>query len=74
MIPVMAANSAYSGRLHGYPAQIMMTDKAYVSAYKALIALYFENQVTMDEHLVAVQKLKDGYLEGRTGARLPDVP
>ena len=52
----------------------MMTDKAYIAAYQALIEKYFSNQASMEEHLVAVQALKDGYLENRAGAALPVVP
>ena len=52
----------------------MMTDKAYITAYQALINQYFSNQASMEEHLVAVQALKDKYLEARTGAELPVVP
>ena len=52
----------------------MMTDQAYIAAYQALIEQYFGQQATMEEHLLAVQVLKDGYLENRAGAELPVVP
>lgn len=52
----------------------MMTEKAYVTAYRALIEKYLDNQASMEEHLVAVQVLKDRYLESRPGAALPVVP
>ena len=52
----------------------MMTDQAYITAYQALINLYFNNKASMEEHLVAVQALKDQYLQARAGAELPVVP
>jgi hypothetical protein len=53
----------------------MMTEKAYVAAYQSLIAQYFDNQASMDEHLNAVQALKDEYLGSRPGGtELPTVP
>ena len=53
----------------------MMTDKAYVAEYQSLIAQYFDNQASMDEHLNAVQALKDKYLQARPGGTaLPVVP
>lgn len=52
----------------------MMTDQAYIAAYQALIEQYFSQQATMEEHLVAVQALKDKYLKTRAGATLPVVP
>jgi len=52
----------------------MMTDKAYVAAYRTLIDQYFNNQASMEEHLVAVQALKDQYLVARPSAKLPAVP
>ena len=52
----------------------MMTDQAYITAYQALIAQYFDNQASMDQHLNAVQELKDKYLESRPAAKLPVVP
>ena len=53
----------------------MMTDKAYVAAYRTLIDQYFNNQASMEEHLVAVQALKDQYRFARkASATLPDVP
>jgi hypothetical protein len=51
-----------------------MTDQAYIAAYQVLIGQYFNNQASMEEHLAAVQKLKDTYLEARAGAELPVVP
>lgn len=52
-----------------------MTDPAYVAAYRALINQYFDNRASMEEHLTAVQALKDRYrLEAKTGAELPVVP
>lgn len=52
-----------------------MTDSAYITAYQALINLYFSNQVSMEEHLTSVQTLKDRYhREARPGAALPVVP
>ena len=52
----------------------MMTDRDYVAAYQALMEQYFSNQASMEEHLTAVQALKDKYLEARAGAVLPVVP
>jgi hypothetical protein len=52
----------------------MMTDQAYIAAYQALVAQYSSNQASMSEHLTAVQALKDKYLKGRIGAKLPVVP
>lgn len=52
----------------------MMTDQAYIAAYQALIDQYFSNQASMEEHLVAVQALKDNYLKTRAGAELPVLP
>jgi hypothetical protein len=52
-----------------------MTDPAYITAYQALLNQYFDNQASMEEHLTAVQLLKDRYyLEAKAGARLPVVP
>ena len=51
-----------------------MTDSAYIAAYQALIDKYFGNQASMEEHLAAVQTLKDRYLESKPGAELPVVP
>ena len=52
----------------------MMTDQAYIAAYRKLTDQYDNNQTSMADHLAAVQKLKDQYLKGRTGAALPVVP
>ena len=52
----------------------MMTDEAYIAAYQKLSSPYHNNQSTMGDHLAAVQKLKDQYLKGRSGAALPVVP
>jgi hypothetical protein len=53
----------------------MMTDQAYITAYRALIDKYFNNQASMEEHLVAVQALKDQYRFARkASAPLPEVP
>ena len=52
----------------------MMTDQAYIAAYQALMERYYNNQASMEEHLVAVQALKDKYLKARAGAELPAVP
>jgi hypothetical protein len=55
--------------------RIMMTDQAYITAYRALIDQYFNNQASMEEHLVAVQALKDQYrVTRRASATLPEVP
>jgi hypothetical protein len=52
-----------------------MTDPAYITAYQALINQYFNNQASMEEHLTAVQLLKDRYYrEAKAGAELPVVP
>jgi hypothetical protein len=52
-----------------------VTDPAYITAYQALINQYFNNQASMEEHLTAVQLLKDRYyLEAKAGAELPVVP
>ena len=52
----------------------MLTDRAYIAAYRALIDQYFNNQASMEEHLVAVQALKDRYRANRGNVTLPDVP
>jgi hypothetical protein len=52
----------------------MMTDEAYIAAYRKLTALYDNNQSSMGDHLAAMQKLKAQYLEGRSGATPPVVP
>lgn len=52
----------------------MMTDRAYITAYRALIDQYFNNQASMEEHLVAVQALKDRYRTYRGNVTLPVVP
>jgi hypothetical protein len=52
-----------------------MTDQAYIAAYQALIDHYFNNQASMEEHLTAVQKLKDRFhREAKAGVELPAVP
>jgi hypothetical protein len=52
-----------------------MTHPAYITAYQALIAQYLDNQASMDEHLTAVQALKDRfYREAKVGAELPVMP
>jgi hypothetical protein len=52
-----------------------MTDQAYIAAYQALINQFNNNQASMEEHLTAVQKLKDRFrLEGKAGAKLPVMP
>jgi len=52
----------------------MMTDQAYIAAYQALINEYFDGRASMEEHLTAVQVLKDQYLGARVGVVLPVVP
>jgi len=53
----------------------MMTDQAYITAYRGLIDQYFNNQASMEEHLLAVQALKDQYRANRkASAELPVVP
>jgi hypothetical protein len=54
--------------------RIMMTDTAYIAAYRGLIDQYFNNQASMEEHLVAVQALKDQYRVDRGNVELPVVP
>ncbi len=51
-----------------------MTDEVYIAAYQKLSSQYQNNQTSMGDHLAAVQKLKDQYLKGRSGAALPVVP
>ena len=51
-----------------------MTDDAYIAAYQKLAAQYHNNQSSMADYLSAVQKLKDQFLKGRSGAQLPLVP
>jgi hypothetical protein len=52
-----------------------VTDPAYITAYQALINEYFDNQASMEDHLTAVQLLKDRYyLEAKAGAELPVLP
>jgi hypothetical protein len=55
-------------------AEIMMTDDAYLAAYRKLSDQYGSNQLSMGEYLTAVQKLKDSYLQGKSGAVLPVAP
>ena len=52
----------------------MVTELAYIAAYRSLIDQYFDQRATMEEHLVAVQALKDEYLKGRASSELPAVP
>ena len=52
----------------------LMTEEAYIAAYRKLTALYDNNQSSMGDHLAAMQKLKAQYLEGRSSATLPVVP
>ena len=52
----------------------MMTDQAYITAYRGLIDQYFNNQASMEEHLLAVQALKDQYRVNRGNVQLPVVP
>jgi hypothetical protein len=52
-----------------------MTNPAYITAYQALISQYLDNQTNMEDHLVAVQVLKDRYYrEAKPGAVLPVMP
>ena len=51
-----------------------MTDEAYIAAYRKLTGQYQDNRSSMEEYLDAIQKLKQEYLKGRTGAALPVVP
>ena len=52
----------------------MMTDAAYIAAYQKLNREYADNQLSMEEYLTALEKLKAEYLKGRTGVTLPVVP
>jgi hypothetical protein len=52
----------------------MMTDEAYIAAYQKLTREYQDNQLSMEDYLTAVEKLKAEYLKGKTGAALPVVP
>lgn len=52
----------------------MMTDQAYIAAYQKLTREYQDNRLSMEDYLTAVQKLKEEYLKGKTGAALPVVP
>ena len=52
----------------------MMTDQAYIAAYQKLSRDYQNNQTSMEDYLAAVQKLKEQYLKGKSGAPLPVVP
>lgn len=52
----------------------MMTDEAYITAYRKLASQYDNNQTSMGEYLNAVQKLKEQYLEGKSNTALPTVP
>jgi len=51
-----------------------MTNQAYIEAYQKLTSEYDNNQLSMEEYLEAVRKLKERYLKGRTGIALPPVP
>ena len=51
-----------------------MTDQAYIAAYQKLTSEYDNNQLSMEEYLEAVRKLKEEYLKGRTDLALPVVP
>jgi hypothetical protein len=75
----LKAPIAYPDRAGWQPefqkVRITMTDPAYITAYQALINLYFSHQASMEEHLTAMQLLKDRYYrEGKAGAQLPVVP
>lgn len=52
----------------------MMTAQAYIAAHQKLSGQYNDNQSSMEEYLDGMQKLKEQYLKGRSGATLPDVP
>lgn len=52
----------------------MMTDDAYITAYQKLASQYYNNQTSMGDYLVAIQRLKDQFLKGRSSAALPVVP
>jgi len=63
------------GRTRLDEVRSMMTDQAYITAYRGLIDQYFNNQASMEEHLLAVQALKDQYRANRkASAELPVVP
>jgi len=51
-----------------------MTDEAYIAAHQKLTREYDDNQLSMEEYLEAVRKLKEQYLKGRTDLALPVVP
>jgi len=50
-----------------------VTDEAYINAYKKLARQYDENQLSMQDYLVALQTLKLQYLKGKSGTALPVV-
>jgi len=62
------------GRTRLDEVRSMMTDQAYITAYRGLIDQYFNNQASMEEHLLAVQALKDQYRVNRGNVQLPVVP
>lgn len=51
-----------------------MTDQACIVACHKLTSEYDHNQLSMEEHLEAVRKLKEQSLKGRTALALPHVP
>lgn len=51
----------------------VLTDQAYVAAYKKLAGEYDDNQLSMQEYLSALEALKVRYLKGRSSAVLPVV-
>ena len=52
----------------------MMTDETYIAAYQKLSSQYSNNQTSMGDYLLAVQKLKEQYLKGKSNTALPVVP
>jgi hypothetical protein len=51
----------------------LLTDAAYIVAYKKLAGEYDDNQLSMQEYLSALEALKARYLKGRTSTVLPVV-
>jgi hypothetical protein len=51
----------------------LLTDQAYIVAYKKLASEYDDNQLSMQEYLSALAALKARYLTGRSNAVLPVV-
>ena len=51
-----------------------MTDEVYIAEYRKLASEYSGNQTSMGDYLVAIQKLKEQYLKGKSSAALPVVP